>query len=193
MKVMGKGSQGRWPFGLILAISVVVPTLVAFMFLSPQKLVLGGFVYSLPHIHAGINYVTTVVLIAALIAIKKGRIELHRSLMLSAVVLGALFLISYVLYHSSVDSVLFGDVNHDGVVDAVEKESASGRSSYLWLLGSHIFFSLMALPLVLTALYYGLKSNYTRHRKVVQWAYPVWLYVSITGVVVYWMIRPYYF
>lgn len=193
MKVMEKASRGKLPFGWILAISLVVPALVAFIFLSPQKLALGSFVYSLPHVHAGINSATSLVLIAAFVAIKKGRVELHRSLMLSAVIMGALFLISYVLYHSSVESVLFGDTNHDGTLDDDEVDNATGRTAYLWLLGSHILFSLTALPFVLTALYHGLKGNVARHKRIVRWAYPIWLYVSITGVMVYWMIRPYYF
>ena len=190
---MEKESQGKLPLGVIIAISLIVPALVAFMFLSPQKLLLGGFVYSLPHIHAGINSATTLVLVAALIAIKQGRVELHKSLMLCGIVMGALFLISYVLYHSSVDSVLFGDINHDGILTDDEKSAAEGRTNYLLILGSHILFSLMALPLVLSALYFGLKGNYKSHKRIVKWGYPVWLYVSITGVIVYWLIRPYYF
>jgi putative membrane protein len=193
MKNMEKESQGKFPIVLIVGISLVVPALVAILFVSPQKLVLGGFVYSLPHIHAGINSATCLVLVLALVAIKLGKVELHRSFMLAGVLLGGLFLISYVLYHSSVDSVLYGDSNFDGVVDDAEKKLAGNRTLYLSILGSHVFLSLMALPLVLTALYHGLKGNVVKHKRIVKWAYPIWLYVSITGVIVYWMIRPYYF
>lgn len=177
---------------MIAAVSVLVPVLVAFLFFTPAKISLGGFVYALPHLHAGINSATTIVLIAALVAVKSGSIEWHKSLMIAAVVMGALFLVSYVMYHSSVDSVIYGDMDKDGLLSASERVSAEGRGTYLVILISHIVLSIFALPLVLVAFFLALKGNYQRHKKIVRWAYPVWLYVSITGVVVYWMVRPYY-
>jgi len=189
---MEKAYQGKLSVWMIAAVSVLVPVLVAILFFTPAKLSLGGFVYALPHLHAGINSATTLVLVAALIAIKSGSIDWHKSLMISAVAMGALFLISYVLYHSSVDSVIYGDLDKDGILSATERASAEGRGTYLVILVSHIVLSMFALPLVLIAFFLALKGNYARHKKIVRWAYPVWLYVSITGVVVYWMVRPYY-
>ncbi len=188
---MEKASQGKLPFWLILAISLVVPGLVAFLFLTPGKLNLGDFVYTLPHFHGVINSLTSVVLIAALIAVKNGNLDWHRNLMLAAISMGALFLVSYVIYHASVEPIKFGDANHDGVVDA--DISKGLRLFYVILLVSHIVLSAGALPLILSSLFFALKQRFETHKKWVRWAYPVWLYVSITGVIVYWMMRPYYF
>jgi len=189
---MEKEYQGKLPVWMIAVVSLAVPLLVAVLFFTPAKISLGGFVYTLPHLHAGINSATALVLIAALVAVKSGNIEWHKSLMISAVIMGALFLISYVLYHSSVDSVIFGDADKDGLLSAAEKSMAAGRDAYLIILISHIILSMFALPLVLVAFFLALKGNYPRHKKIVRWAYPIWLYVSITGVIVYWMVRPYY-
>ena len=147
----------------------------------------------LPAVHAGINSVTVVVLIAALVAIKNGKVAFHRACMMSALFLGVLFLVSYIMYHSSVESVKFGDINHDGLVDLNELETAgSTRMAYLILLASHIILSILVVPFVLLAFYYALTDQLTKHRKMVRFTYPVWMYVSITGVLVYFMIKPYY-
>ena len=188
---MEKVSQDKIPIWLIVGISVVVPVLVAFLFIAPSRLFVGDFVYSLPHFHGIINSVTAFVLVAAVISIKNGKQQLHRQLMLTAVGLGFLFLVSYVIYHSSVDPIKFGDSDHDGIVDSVV--SSGVRSFYLVLLISHIILSGVVLPLILASLYLGLKGRFDAHRRWVKWAFPIWLYVSISGVIVYWMMRPYYF
>ena len=143
--------------------------------------------------NAVINSLTAVLLIAALIAIKKKNIRLHRTLMLSALVLGTLFLVSYVIYHASTTSTVFGDVDHDGVLSSAEKaELGSMRGIYLFTLLSHIGLSIVVVPFVLLAFYYALSNQISRHQKIVKYTFPVWLYVSITGVLVYLMISPYY-
>lgn len=189
---MVKKSLGRFSIILIILVSLLVPGLVAMLFLIPSKLELGSFVYALPHLHAVVNSLTTVVLIFAFVSIKMGLIHWHRSLMISAVVMGAFFLISYITYHSSVDSVVFGDLDGNGKLDVYEDRLADMRGTYLILLLSHILFSVVALPLVLLSFYHALKSNFEKHKQLVKFAYPIWLYVSITGVLVYWMMRPYY-
>ena len=179
----------------IYIISVLIPVVVAFLILLPSKLSIDGdWIKSLPGLHALINSATVLTLIGALIAIKRGNISVHRSLMFASLFLGILFLISYVLYHSSVDSVKFGDADHDGIVSEAELEIVgSTRTMYLGVLASHILLSILVVPFVLFAFYYALTDQITRHKRMVKYTYPIWLYVSITGVVVYFLIKPYYF
>ena len=179
----------------IYIISVLIPVVVAFLILLPSKLSIDGdWIKSLPGLHALINSATVLTLIGALIAIKRGNISVHRSLMFASLFLGILFLISYVLYHSSVDSVKFGDADHDGIVSEAELEIlGSTRTMYLGVLASHILLSILVVPFVLFAFYYALTDQINRHKRMVKYTYPIWLYVSITGVVVYFLIKPYYF
>lgn len=190
---MEEKSQGNIPFWLIGLVSMAVPALVAFLFFLDGKLSLGDFVYQLPHFHGVLNSLTTLVLISALIAVKKGNISAHKALMTSAVCMGAIFLISYVTYHSSDgSSVIYGDANRDGVLSDDEGALVPYRDTYLTVLLSHIGTSLFALPLVLISFIHALRGNFQRHKAFVKFAFPVWLYVSITGVIVYLMMRPYY-
>lgn len=192
MNRMVKVSADKLPVWVIVLVSVTVPALVAVLYFSSGKLELGGFVYTLPHFHAGVNSATCLVLVAALVAIRNGKVELHQMFMTSALVMGALFLLSYVIYHSSVESVIYGDTNHNGLLEDAEREAATNRGLYLVILLSHIALSMLALPLVLLAYFAAWKKNFIRHKKLVRWAFPIWLYVSVTGVIVYWMIRPFY-
>lgn len=174
-------------------ISVVVPLVVAFLIFMPSRLEAGSWVKTLPHLNAVINSATALLLLAGLYFIRKRNIELHRAVMLAAFTLGALFLVSYIIYHASVPSVVFGDVDGDGLLSEAEKNAlGASRGIYLFVLLSHIALSFVVVPFVLMALFFALKGQNARHRKVVKFAYPVWLYVSITGVIVYLMINPYY-
>lgn len=179
---------------VIYAISIVIPIVVAFLIFFPEKLSLSvSWVKVLPAVHACINSLTVVVLIGALLAIKKHNVKLHKSLMSTALILGVFFLVSYILYHSSVESVKFGDLDHDGVLSSEEREAAgSSRTIYLTILFSHIVFSIAVVPFVLLAFYYALSAQIVKHKRIVKYTYPVWMYVSITGVIVYFLISPYY-
>jgi putative membrane protein len=179
---------------LIWGISLTVPVLVGILVVIPQRLDLPmSFISLLPGLHALVNSLTALVLLLALWAIRKKNIALHRNLMLGAIGLGALFLISYVLYHASVDSTVFGDLNADGVRDAAEAQAVEGTIGwYYFVLLTHILLAAVVLPFVLVATYLGLNRKDARHRKVVRWAFPIWLYVSVSGVIVYLMISPYY-
>lgn len=192
---MGKDSVGnRLYLRIIYAISILIPLVVAFLILFPGKLAPGEWVKFLPGLHAAINSLTTLLLLAALISIKKGKIILHRSFMFLALFMGVLFLISYITYHSSVESVKFGDLDHDGIVTDLEKvEAGITRTVYLLILASHILLSILVVPFVLFAFYYALTNQIEKHKRMVKFTFPVWLYVSISGVVVYFMIKPYYF
>lgn len=180
---------------VIQVVSVLIPIVVAILLFAPFNLALGDqpWVKSLPTANAVINSLTSVLLVAALIAIKGKNIRLHRNLMLSALVLGTLFLVSYVIYHASTTSTVFGDLNHDGVLSDSERgELGSMRGVYLFTLLSHIGLSIVVVPFVLLAFYYALSNQIAKHQKIVKYTFPVWLYVSITGVLVYLMISPYY-
>ena len=147
----------------------------------------------LPPLHAGINALDACTLIAALVAVKCGRISLHRRLILAAMGLSVLFLLSYVAYHFTTNEIKFGDANHDGLVDAVEKATVgSMRTYYLLLLISHIVLAGVSLPFILFTFIAGWTNQFEKHRRLARWVFPIWLYVAITGPVCYWMLRPYY-
>ena len=138
-----------------------------------------SWVKLLPHINAFINATTSVLLLLGLYFVKNAKVRYHKICMLSAFLLGCLFLVSYIIYHSTVPSTSFGG---QGWI----------RLIYYPLLISHILLAIAVVPFVLLALFHAIKDNIEKHRKIVKIAYPVWLYVSITGVLVYLMISPYY-
>ncbi len=160
---------------LINVISIVVPVAVAVMLAFPNKLNLGEWTKNLSHVIGAVNTLTTAVLIAGLIFIKRKKIRYHRIAMTTAFALGGLFLICYILYHTSNPANKF---NGEGFV----------RYIYFFLLITHIGFSLVVLPLVLRAMFYAVTNQFARHKSIVRFAYPIWLYVSATGVIVYLML-----
>ena len=179
---------------LIVVISILVPMVVAslLIFVS-SKASVGSWVHYLPRLNVTINSLTAVLLIIALIMIKQGHESAHRSLMLTALVLGAIFLISYITYHASVPSTVFGDVNHDRTVSESEMAAIGNwRLVYLIILLSHILVAVIGLPLVLTAVYHGIKENRKAHKKIVRFTYPVWMFIAVSGIMVYFLISPYY-
>jgi putative membrane protein len=126
-----------------------------------------------------LNSTTALSLVIGLIGIKNGNIGLHRKAMGVAFLQGAVFLVLYILYHVSNPSTKFGG---EGWI----------RPVYYFLLISHIVLSIGVVRLVLKAIYYALTNNIVAHKSIVKWAYPIWLYVSVTGVIVYLLISPYY-
>jgi putative membrane protein len=166
--------------GWIVGISILIPVVVAILIYMPTKVDLGAdWVYFLPHLNAVINSAATIALIAGLIFIKQKNIAYHRASMTIAFGLGAIFLVSYVIYHGAAESTTFGG-------------EGSIRIVYYFLLLTHIVLAAVALFPILFAYYYGLTDQREKHRKVVKFAYPIWLYVTVTGVIVYLMISPYY-
>ncbi|MEY2916333.1 MAG: hypothetical protein RIS73_47 [Bacteroidota bacterium] len=149
------------------------------------------------HIFALINAVTNslvaVLLIAGLTAVKKQNYLLHKKVMLFAMALSVLFLVSYICHHLFAGEAIYGDT--DGVKGLSEAERATAgnmRNIYLAILITHIPLAGLALPFILFAAYRALTGDYEKHKKIVRIIYPVWLYVAVTGVVVYLMISPYY-
>lgn len=163
-----------------MVIASVVPLLVAVLLFMPTKFDSAGeWVYFLPHLNAVVNTAATVALIAGLIFIKSGHITYHKASMTVAFALGAVFLVSYIIYHSMAESTSFGG---EGTI----------RTVYFVLLIAHIILAAVALFPILFAYYYGYTDQRVKHRKIVKFAFPIWLFVTISGVVVYLMISPYY-
>jgi putative membrane protein len=166
-------------FTSINIISIVIPVVVALMLGIRTKISLGAWSNNLPFINAIINSSTAVLLLLGLYFIKSGNIGVHKRVMSLAFALGGLFLVSYVTYHISHASTPFGG---EGTV----------KYFYYFNLITHIFASLIVLPFVLRAYYFGLNRMDAEHKKVTKIAFPIWLYVSVTGVIAYVMILPYY-
>jgi putative membrane protein len=165
----------------IIIISVLIPIVVAILFTVKLK----DFGINveplsfLPPIYATTNGLTAIVLIAALVAIKNKKIQLHKKLMITAIALSVLFLVMYVAYHMTSDSTKYGG-------------EGQMRLVYFVLLISHITLSIAVIPLVLVTYVRALAQQFDRHKKIARITFPIWLYVAITGVVVYLMISPYY-
>jgi putative membrane protein len=164
---------------LILTVSLVV--FMAVVILSRVKLDLNpGFdVHIFATINAVINSIVSLLLIAAFAAVKNRRYALHRNIMISAMILSVLFLVSYIAHH-----LLTGDTRFGG--------TGMIRMVYFFILITHIFLAAIILPFILFTAYRGLVAEWPAHRKIARITWPIWLYVSITGVVVYLMISPYY-
>ncbi|MFA0960543.1 DUF420 domain-containing protein [Roseivirga sp. BDSF3-8] len=179
---------------IIGVLSVAIPVVVAILLFMPVRLDLGAdWIYFLPRLNATVNSATAIALIAGFVFIRQKKIQYHKTAMLAAFGLGCVFLVSYVVYHASVESVKFGDIDGNGVLSQAElAEIGSGRMLYLGLLFSHILLAAIVVPFVLLAFYYALSGKIEKHRKIVKVTLPVWLYVSVTGVLVYFMISPYY-
>lgn len=179
----------------IIVLSLVIPLVVALLMVV--KLKDFGFdvkpLTFLPPIYAAINGVTAVVLIVAVRSIKNGKQDLHEKLMKFAICLSVAFLGMYVAYHMTSESTAFGDLNHDGVADAMEKAKVGGiRYLYYFILLTHILLSVIIIPFVLLTYVRALSKSFLRHKKLARITYPMWLYVAVTGVIVYLMISPYY-
>lgn len=162
---------------LITVVSIVVPLVVAVLFgVQIEGVDRMGF---LPPIYATINGVTAILLVAAVLAIRRGNRELHQKLMTTCIGLSLVFLVLYIIYHMTAESTSYGG---NGIV----------RYVYFFILISHILLSIIVIPLVLKTYAKGYLGKFESHRKFAKITFPIWLYVAISGVVVYFMISPYY-
>lgn len=159
---------------LIVIVSIVIPVAVAALFGIKVE---GVDLSFLPPFYAGINGVTAILLITALAAIKSKNRRLHQRLMQVCLGLSLLFLLCYVAYHMTSDSTPYG---------------GSMKAVYYSILISHIVLSVAVIPLVLFTYLFAWEGKFDKHKKWTRFAFPIWLYVAITGVVVYWMISPFY-
>ena len=159
---------------LIVIVSIVIPIAVAALFGIKVE---GVDLSFLPPFYAGINGVTAILLITALVAIKSKNRRLHQRLMQVCLGLSLLFLLCYVAYHMTSDSTPYG---------------GSMKAVYYSILISHIVLSVAVIPLVLFTYLFAWEGKFDKHKKWTRFAFPIWLYVAITGVVVYWMISTFY-
>ena len=166
---------------LIVVLSIAIPAVVALLFGVNLKRM--GFdvepLSFLPPIYATINGLTAIILVAAVIAIKNGKRSLHENLMKFAIACSVAFLAMYVAYHMTSDSTKFGG---EGVVKYV----------YYFILITHIVLSVIIIPLVLTTYVKAWSQQFDKHKRIAKITFPIWLYVAVTGVIVYLMISPYY-
>ena len=147
----------------------------------------------LPPIHATLNALTAVTLVAALVFIKQKQVERHRAAIYASIGLSVLFLLSYVVYHFTSAEVRYGDIDHNGIVDAAERAAVGAmRPVYLVLLISHITLAGVILPFILFTFNRAYTKQYARHKAMARWVFPIWLYVAVTGPLCYLMLRPFY-
>lgn len=183
-------SQAKWLIGIV---SFVIFT--AIVILSRVKInVDPGFdVHVFALINACINTLVSILLVLGLVAVKRRNFILHKKIMLAAMILSIAFLISYISHHLLAGDTRFGDVNHDNTVDPSELLAVgNARLIYFAILITHIFLAAVILPFILFTTYRAMVAEWSKHRKLAKITWPVWLYVSVTGVIVYWMISPYY-
>jgi putative membrane protein len=178
---------------LIGIFSVVVFVAVTFLskFTLNVELPFDKHIFALAN--AIINSAVCILLIAALMAVKNKNFQLHKNLMLLAMLLSVLFLVTYIAHHLFAGEARFGDTIFDGNVDAAEATVVgNSRAFYLILLTTHIILAATSLPFILFTAYRGLTGEYANHKKLAKRMWPIWFYVAATGPLVYWMIKPYY-
>jgi len=161
---------------LIIALSIAIPLVVVLLFgvrLNVKPL------WFLPPIYATINGITAILLVWAVLVIRKGNRQLHERLVKIAICCSTLFLVMYVAYHMTSDSTPYGG---QGII----------RYVYYFILLTHILLSVAVIPFVLVTYARGISENFVKHRKIAKITFPLWLYVAVTGVIVYLMISPYY-
>ncbi len=179
---------------IILIFSAVVFSAIILLSRVKLNVNLGFDVHLFAKTNAIINSFVAILLVIALIVVKIKNYTLHKNLMLSAMLLSVLFLVSYICHHLFAGETRFGDINHDGIISDIEKAGVgSSRMIYYILLGTHIPLAGIILPFILFSAYRGLTGEFDKHKKLVRITWPIWFYVAVTGVVVYWMISPYYY
>jgi putative membrane protein len=182
--------KASWLIGIF---SVVVFTAVVLLGRVKLELNLGFDVHIFATINAFINSAIAVLLVAALVAVKNRNYQLHKKLMMLALILSILFLVSYIAHHLLAGEARFGDSNHDGVLSEDEKlQVGTIRIVYYLILGTHIVLAALILPLILFTAYRALTAEFPAHKKLAKITWPLWFYVAVTGPIVYWMISPYY-
>jgi putative membrane protein len=165
---------------LIAILSVVIPLAVAALFFLDKSTADASVDVSFqPPLHAILNSLTAIALIVGYINIKKKNVRVHRAAMLTAFGLSAIFLVSYVTYHFLGERTIYGG---EGMLKYI----------YYFVLLTHIVLAVVIVPLVLLSVYFGITNQLARHRRISRWTFPIWLYVAITGVLVYLLISPYY-
>ena len=185
----------KFIFRFVAGVTVFVVAVVFILSLKiiPRPAVVPSFAIYLPMLNAILNGTCSVLLLVSLYFIKQGNIAVHKRINIVAFILSSVFLVSYILFHYLTPEVHYGDVDGDGKLSAAELSAVSGiRMVYFAILIPHIILAAAVLPLILLSFYRGLQMQVEKHKKLVRWAFPIWLYVTVTGVIVYLMISPYY-
>ena len=186
----------KFIFRFVAGVTIAVIALVILLnrHLIPGPATPPAFTPYLPLLNAILNGTCSVLLLTSLYFIKQGNIAVHKRLNILTFCLSSLFLVSYILFHYLMQhDTIYGDTNGDGLLSADERTAAGNlRTIYLSLLVPHIILAAGVLPLILLSFYRGLQMQVQKHKKLVRWAFPIWLFVTLSGVVVYLMIKPYY-
>ena len=167
---------------IIISLSIIIPIVVALLMLFPNVFYIASENYdfsSLPFFHAVLNGSTAILIFTGFVLIKNKKTQLHKTAMLSAFVLSSIFLVSYVISKMTNEPIPFGG---EGMI----------RYVYFFILISHILLSIPVLPLALFSIYRGITGEIEKHKSIVKWTFPIWMYVAITGVLVYLLMNPYY-
>lgn len=179
---------------LITIVSVVIFLVVA----SLSKIPPPDFPFDFDkHVFAFINSVinsaVAILLVVGLVAVKQKKFIFHKNVMMVAIVLSVLFLVFYIAHHLFAGDSKFGDINHDNILSETEIATVGSlRYFYYFILITHIILAAVILPFILFTAYRALTGEYGRHKKIARYTWPLWFYIAITGVIVYWMIAPYY-
>jgi putative membrane protein len=182
--------QATWLIGIF---SLVVFLVVTFLSGFKLDVAVGFDVHIFAMFNAAVNATIAVCLLAALVAVKTKHYQIHKNLMLAALLLSVLFLVSYIAHHLLAGEAKFADSNFDGVVSAAEKAAVGGlRTVYLVILATHIFLAAVILPFILFTAYHALTAEFGKHKRLARITWPLWFYVAVTGPIVYLMIKPYY-
>ena len=182
-------------FRLIAAVSVFVFLVVVILNrkVIPAPATLPSFTYFLPKLNAILNGSCSVLLVISLYFIKNGNVAMHKRINILAFVLSSIFLLSYIGFHYLAPETRYGDLDGNGELSATEVAAVGSlRYVYYFILITHIVLAATVLPLVLLSFYRGLQNQVALHKRIVRIAFPMWLYVTVTGVIVYLMISPYY-
>jgi putative membrane protein len=185
----------KFIFRFVAAVSVFVFLVVLILnrHLIPAPATIPSFIVYLPKLNAILNGTCSILLLTSFYFIKQGNITVHKRINIFTFCLSSIFLVSYILFHYLNPETRFGDLNGDGILSPEEKAAVGSiRYIYYVILTSHIILAAGVLPLILLSFYRGLQMQVEKHKKLVRWTFPIWLYVTVTGVIVYFMIAPYY-
>ena len=185
-------SKAKWLIGIVSVIVFCTVTVLGKYNLA-GKVTLPFDVHIFALINACLNGCVAFLLVLGLVTVKQKKYQLHKSIMLLALLLSVLFLVSYICHHLFAGETAFGEI--DGIKGLSESEMAavaSTRSIYLLILLTHIPLAGLVLPFILLAAYRALTGEFAQHKKLVRYVWPIWFYVAVTGVIVYLMISPYY-
>ena len=182
--------RARWIIGFVSLVVFIAVALLARVKLNVDA---SFNVHVFALVNAIINSVVSVLLLAGLVAVLSKKYQAHEAIMITAISLSILFLLSYIAHHLLAGVTKFGDTDRNGIVTEAEKLAVGGRRTlYYFILLTHVPLAAIILPFILFTAYRALSGDYEKHKKIARITWPIWFYVAVTGVALYWMIEPYY-